>query len=151
MSEEVAKKRILQLENLGDITGTEYFAVDDSVVGTKKINIERVIVALDSTLSQEGEAADAKATGDEIEKLEDNSNLLCDMIPDTTQSYLFENGAISQIIHTDNDDEIVRTDSFIYGDNSITEVRTLSEGQTLTIVTNLVTLETTITYSVEEV
>jgi hypothetical protein len=41
---------------------------------------------------------------------------------------------------------IKRSDVFTYGTSSITEVRTLDSGESLTIVTNLSTLETTVTY-----
>ena len=41
----------------------------------------------------------------------------------------------------------VRTDVFTFGTSTITEVRTLATGESLTIVTNTDTLETTTTYA----
>ena len=95
---------------------------------------------IDETLSSSNMAADAKVTGDRLA-------LLCDEIPDTIQAYTFDSlGAVTAVTHTKNT-VVVRTDTFTYGENTITEVRTLSTGESLTISTNLNTLVTTITYS----
>lgn len=68
-------------------------------------------------------------------------------IPGTVQTITFDDdGNISQIVHSDND-VTVRTDVFSFGAITITEVRTLSSGENLTIVTDTDTLETTTTYS----
>lgn len=68
-------------------------------------------------------------------------------IPDTVQAISFDSaGNVSSITHTSGN-TTVRTDAFTFGTNTITEVRTLSTGETLTIVTNTTTLQTTITYS----
>ena len=74
--------------------------------------------------------------------------LLWDEIPNTTQAYTFdqETNKLTTIVHTLNN-VAVRTDTFTYGTNTITETRTLNTGEVLTIVTNLTTLETTITLS----
>lgn len=76
-------------------------------------------------------------------------DLRADEIPGTTQSYTFTDGAVSQVVHTDAEETAVRTDTFTYAANTITEVRTLNTGESLTIVTNLTTLETTVTYAAE--
>ena len=81
-------------------------------------------------------------TGD----LSRKSMLLSDDVPDTTQSYTFTDGKVSQVTHSRNS-VAIRTDVFTYGTGTITEVRTLSTGESLTIVTNLTTLETTVTYN----
>ena len=73
-------------------------------------------------------------------------DLFNEEIPNTSQTYTFTNGRVSQVLHTRNNTSI-RTDVFTYTENSITEVRTLNTGESLTIVTNLTTLETTVTYS----
>lgn len=74
--------------------------------------------------------------------------LQSDEIIDTVQSIAFDQqGNISSITHTDQESTAVRTDRFTFGTNTITEVRTLSTGQSLTLVTNLTTLVTTVTYS----
>ena len=41
----------------------------------------------------------------------------------------------------------IRTDAFTFAEGSITEVRTLNTGESLTIVTNTETLVTTVTYA----
>ena len=100
----------------------------------------------DATLTKTGEAADAKAVGDQLSELKDDFILEMDEIPDTVQSYTFVDGTVSQIVHN-RSGVAIRTDVFTYGENTITEVRTLSTGESLTIVTNLTTLETTVTYA----
>lgn len=83
------------------------------------------------------------------EDLSQESNyqmLLCDEVPDTVQSYTFSGGSVSQVAHN-RSNTAIRTDVFTYTDNTITEVRTLNTGESLTIVTNLTTLETTVTYA----
>jgi hypothetical protein len=66
----------------------------------------------------------------------------------TTQSIIFDSaGNVQSITHKDGSNNTVRTDVFTFAANSITETRTLSTGESLTIVTNLTTLETTTTYA----
>lgn len=68
-------------------------------------------------------------------------------IPGTTQTPSFNSsGDITQIVHKQGTTTI-RTDVFTFGANSITEVRTLNTGESLTITTNLTTLATTTTYT----
>lgn len=100
----------------------------------------------DATLTKTGEAADAKAVGDQLSELKEDFILQMDEIPDTVQSYTFADGTVSQIVHN-RSGVAIRTDVFTYGENTITEVRTLNTGESLTIVTNLTTLETTVTYA----
>ena len=85
--------------------------------------------------------------GEDVDDLKNTLSLLDDEIPDTVQTITFDqNGNVQSITHSRNN-VAVRTDVFTFAANSVTEVRTLSTGQSLTIVTNLSTLETTITYS----
>lgn len=100
----------------------------------------------DATLTKTGQAADAKAVGDQLSGLKEDFILQMDEIPDTVQSYTFADGTVSQIVHK-RSGVAIRTDVFTYGENTITEVRTLNTGESLTIVTNLTTLETTVTYA----
>jgi len=66
---------------------------------------------------------------------------------DTTQAITFDqSGNVQSIVHNRNN-TAVRTDVFTFEENTITEVRTLANGHSLTMVTNLTTLETTVTYS----
>lgn len=74
--------------------------------------------------------------------------LLHDEIPGTTQTIAFDSsGNVSTITHTNGSNVDVRTDAFTFAANSITEVRTLNTGETLTVVTNTTTLVTTVTYA----
>lgn len=73
-------------------------------------------------------------------------NLLHDEIPTTVQTYVFTDGSVSQVLHKSGN-TTVRTDTFTYATNTITEVRKLNTGESLKIVTNLQTLETTVTYA----
>ena len=88
--------------------------------------------------------------GGELTDLRGASYLEADEIPDTVQSISFDsNGNVSQIVHKKRTDQTVtiRTDVFTFAGNTITEVRTLSTGESLTIVTNTDTLVTTVTYA----
>lgn len=89
---------------------------------------------------------DSKATADIVD-LKSAFKLHAEEIDGTTQSIAFDaSGNVSQITHTANG-VAVRTDVFTFGANTITEVRTLSTGESLTIVTNTDTLVTTVTYA----
>ena len=87
---------------------------------------------------------------EKLARLEDTSAatlLTQEEIPGTTQRYTFEeDGTIKKIEHVQNG-QAIRTDTFTFGENVITEVRTASTGETLTIVTNTETMETTTTYT----
>ena len=71
--------------------------------------------------------------------------LLNDNVPNTTQAYTFTDGKVSQITHNRNS-VAIRTDVFTYGTGTITEKRTLNTGESVTLVTNLTTLETAVEY-----
>ena len=81
-----------------------------------------------------------------VGNLKSAMNLLHDEIPTTVQTYVFTDGSVSRVLHKSGN-TTVRTDTFTYATNTITEVRTLKTGESLTIVTNLQTLETTVTYA----
>lgn len=73
--------------------------------------------------------------------------LLGDSVENTTQAYTFDgSGNLAQVTHT-RDNTAIRTDAFTYGEGTVTEVRTLNTGETMTFVTTLATLATTITYA----
>ena len=57
----------------------------------------------------------------------------------------YTDGIVSQVVHKSGG-TIIRTDTYTYGSNTFTEVRTLNTGEKLTIVTNLTTYESTTTY-----
>ena len=85
--------------------------------------------------------------GEEITALKEDLMLQEETIPDTVQTITFDSeGNVSAITHTANN-VAVRTDAFTFGTDTITEVRTLSTGESLTIVTNTTTLQTTVTYA----
>ena len=72
------------------------------------------------------------------------SDLLIDEIPGTTKTVTFDSDSNpSTITHTKNGNT-VRTDVFTWTTTTVTEVRTLASGKSITVVTNLETLEQTI-------
>lgn len=78
--------------------------------------------------------------------LDDYQNLgnLFDPIPGTMQTVTFDAlGKPASIVHTRGID-ILRTDSFVWTDNIVTETRTLANGKHVGMTTNLTTLITTI-------
>lgn len=84
---------------------------------------------------------------EQISGLKEDLMLQEETIPDTVQTITFDSaGNVSAITHTANN-VAVRTDAFTFGTDTITEVRTLSTGESLTIVTNTTTLQTTVTYA----
>lgn len=73
--------------------------------------------------------------------------LLAEAVPGTTTRIQYaQDGNIQSITHAQGATNI-RTDRFTFADNIITESRTLSTGENLTIVTNTETLVTTTTYT----
>ena len=123
------------------------------------------VEALEEALVTKADAADVEAleqtvttTEDDVASLkEDLTQSVGDLknalmlqeetIPDTVQTITFDSaGNVSAITHTANN-VAVRTDAFTFGTDTITEVRTLSTGESLTIVTNTTTLQTTVTYA----
>jgi hypothetical protein len=68
--------------------------------------------------------------------------LLSDAIQGTTAHPTIVSRKVTQIVHKDSDANTVRTDTFTYIDNLITEVRTLSTGETVTLKYHTDTLET---------
>ena len=100
----------------------------------------------DTTLSIAGAFADAKTVGDALDELDETEKLYMSNIPDTTQTITLTNGMLSQILHKSGN-TTVRTDTFAYGSGSFTETRTLGTGASLTIVTDLSTFGTTVTYT----
>lgn len=111
--------------------------------------------------SAQAAAASAQAAEDVAESIpEDYSQLSADVtglksafalfqenIPGTVQTIAFDSaGNIQSVTHKENN-VVVRTDVFTFASSTITEVRTLASGESLTIVTNTETLETTTTYA----
>lgn len=82
---------------------------------------------------------------DEVINLKSAITLQEDSISGTTQTITFDaDGNIQRIVHSSGG-TAVRTDVFTFGADTITEVRTLASGASLTIVTNTNTLVTTVT------
>lgn len=82
---------------------------------------------------------------------EDLATLQADEIPGTTQVPVRKvvDNPDSDIVGVQfmQNETVVRTDTYTFGDQTVTEVRTLPNNKTLTIVTNTDTLETTTTYT----
>ena len=67
--------------------------------------------------------------------------LRADYLPNcTTEVTKNSAGAVTRIEHIDEDEATVRTDVFTYDENTVTEVRTMASGATLTLVYNLTAL-----------
>lgn len=71
MADELSTKRIINLPAESGPAEGDVFVVDNESTGTKKLPISGLI---DPTLSQSGQAADAKKTGDEITGLKEDLN-----------------------------------------------------------------------------
>lgn len=75
--------------------------------------------------------------------------LLAEGLPNCEAAPTFDgSGNVTGITHTDVDtEEVMRTDIFTYGTGEITEVRTLSSGETLTIDMDLATMKASYIFS----
>lgn len=76
--------------------------------------------------------------------------LLLDDIPDTVQMLQRNDaGKVSGIIHTSTaaGGGVVRTDTYVFSENSVVETRTLASGESLTITVNKTTKETTLVHT----
>ena len=113
-------------------------------------NAQGVIVPTKKTVPNASATAPGLMSAADKVKLDDISVemlLHMDEINDTVQSIVFDSvGNVSTITHVRNN-VMIRKDEFAFGDGTITEVRTLNTGETLTIVTNTTTLVTTVTYA----
>lgn len=90
---------------------------------------------------------DYSALSSDVTDLKSAITLQEETIPGTTQTITFDSdGNVQRITHMA-DSTVVRTDVFTFAASTITEVRTLASGESLTIVTNTETLETTTTYA----
>lgn len=91
--------------------------------------------------------SDYSELSDDVDDLKSAITLMQENIPGTVQTIAFDSaGNVQSITYAENN-VAVRTDVFTFGANTITEVRTLDSGESLTIVTNTDTLETTTTYA----
>lgn len=129
-------------EEQGYDSGHIYYLVDGAPVDKGVFGGTNI----DDTLTISGQAADAKVTGDKIEEIKEDLSLLYGVIPNTLQVVTKAGGRVTQIQHKQGN-AIVRTDAFTYSAGEITETRTLSNGASLAIVTDLKTLETATTYT----
>ena len=102
----------------------------------------------DQTLTEEqkaqgreniGAAADA-----DLEKAKTLQLLHDAEIAGTTQKVTFDGDTVEKIEHVDGEENVVRTDTFVITAAQIVETRTLATGETLTLTTNLSTLDTAV-------
>ena len=87
-----------------------------------------------------------QASQADLTKHEKMNMLALDEVPNTSSSVEYDSsGNVTRILHRSGAN-VLRTDEFVYGATSISEIRTLSTNETLTIATNTETLVTTTTY-----
>ena len=121
--------------------------VDNTSDANKPIS-DAVAAKLGTVPSGKTLQGEIDATNSDVSDLKLAILLQEETIPDTTQTIAFDSsGNVSSIVHKDGSNNTIRSDAFTFGTNTITEVRTLYTGETLTIVTNTDTLVTTVTYS----
>ena len=87
---------------------------------------------------------DVSDVKNDIQGVNDIDNLLIGELPGTTQTVTFDaNDNPATITHSKNG-TTVRTDTFTWGTNTVTENRVLSSGKQITITTDLTTLQSVI-------
>lgn len=137
----------------GDTGKTSYqYATEGGYTGSEADFA--IKLASDATKLEIGDITDDITTGgvakvasaEVMKNFNIQSMLKSSDIKGTTQTMTVdENYAIQRILHTDTSTlATVRDDVFTYSENIVTEVRTLATGETLTLVHNLDTFETTI-------
>jgi uncharacterized lipoprotein NlpE involved in copper resistance len=82
------------------------------------------------------------ATAEELEAVKSAIDLLSDIEGTTQNVTLNADGTVQKIEHINTSSVIVRTDTFTYAANTITEVRTLASGATIAFVYHTDTLQT---------
>ena len=137
-----------------NIDGTAYDFRDSTARTTlqSKVDNTRTVnghaLSSNVTLTATDIGMNGSSLEDIIEDADARAYLLNDEIPNTTQNYTFDqSGAISTVTHVNSSHVTLRTDAFTFGDSTVTEVRTLNTGESLTITTDLDTLETTVVYT----
>ena len=134
--------------------GAAYVVRVDGLTGvTPGTDPDSYLVLVDNaaavTANQAAAAANAaaEAVSGDVAELKSAFALFQENIPGTVQTIAFDSaGNIQSVTHKENN-VVVRTDVFTFASSTITEVRTLASGESLTIVTNTETLETTTTYA----
>ena len=96
-------------------------------------------------------AALLSSLNERVAMVETEDLLLRDELPGTTKTVTFDaNNNPSIVTHVKNN-TTVRTDTFTWGTNTVTEVRVLSSGKQITITTDLTTLQSVISEVTEVV
>lgn len=99
------------------------------------------------TAAEAASASAAESAEQAAEAVEQYNLLFGDEIPDTVQNYSYlGGGAVLQVIHS-RSGSIIRTDLAQTISGKLIEMRELATGETLTITTDLATLETTVVYA----
>lgn len=78
--------------------------------------------------------------------------LYSEYIENTVQTIVYnEDGSVNRIEHRAiAGNGLVRSDTYTFTENSVTEVRTLASGASLTITTDYITMQTTVVYAAAE-
>lgn len=132
--------------NLADeYSASKTYAVGDFVMHLDKLY--RCKTAITTAEAWTAAHWEETSMGEETSALKSAFALFQENIPGTVQTIAFDSaGNIQSVTHRENN-VVVRTDVFTFAASTITEVRTLATGESLTIVTNTDTLETTTTYA----
>lgn len=145
---------VKQLATMQDMQSVVDTAIEGAISGVTE-RVEEYIEEIETTGAEvlDSIPADYTQLSEDVDTLKDDLSdvndrllLLDDNVPNTVQTYTFTNGSVSKVEHK-NGNTLIRSDIFTYGETTITETRTLNTGSVLTIVTNLTTLETTVTYT----
>ena len=132
------------------VAGIRYDTDEQGLTDAQQENARKNIDAVSSEELASGLGDLETEIGADVADLRGALLLEQDEIPDTVQSIAFDGGGnVQSIMHKKrtNQSETVRTDAFTFAGSTITEVRTLASGESLTIVTDTDTLVTTVTYA----
>ena len=107
-------------------------------------SVDAVVYRIDNSLDPEISVAQDDAGTHFV--FGNPANALMRDIENTKQlAVLNPDGTVAQVLHTDLDTSVIlRTDDFVYFGDLVTQTRTLADGSYLTITSNLLTMEQTI-------
>ena len=151
VSQKITAEQLLNVDPTLSVAGrpADAKATGDAISAEAdaRMAVGEEVSALNSAIETEATAREAADNELKSALAEDDVlfKLHAEEIDGTTQTVVYENGQIKRILHKySNNDQLVRTDAYTFGDTQIVETRTLATGDTMTITTNLSTLQTTV-------
>lgn len=136
---------ITSIAKTGSVSGVDTYTITLSNGTTSTFTVTNAEALIDDTAGA-GDT-DKLWSADKLIMVD----LLENNIPGTTATATYnDDGDLASIVHTaSGSNTAVRTDTFVWGETTVVETRTLANGTYITITTNLDTLETVVSETTE--